>query len=161
MRGSLRWTLLSCGSVPWAGARTRREIQMCGAHIQKNHTQGLQQACAFAARTATELPKNPACQALQCKGPCFLPHHMLCTAALTSTIPPIPCLDRPEKPDRDTEHVCLYSKLLSISSALIFFFFAIKIFQKEKTIPPPSLSLPAMFPRCQLISDAQLVHSHL
>lgn len=136
-----------------------------GAHVQKQHTQGLQQACAFAARTATELPKNPACQVLQCKGPCLLPYHMLCTAALTSTTPPIPCSDRPEKLGRDTEHVCLYSKLPTVSSAQphpLSFFFAIKIFQKEKKkIPPPSLSLPAMFPRCQLISDAQLVHSHL
>lgn len=41
------------------------------------------------------------------------------------------------------------------------FFLLINFFKMEKKIPPPSPSLPATFPRCQLISDAQLVHSHL
>lgn len=43
----------------------------------------------------------------------------------------------------------------------LFFVCYYIFFKMEKEIPPPSLSLPATFPRCQLISNAQLVHSHL
>lgn len=118
---------------------------------------------AFAARATMELPKTPVWPvAISPSARGSAVSHPTCCAAAPS--PTTPCSGRPAEPGRDTVHICLYFKLRTVSPTPFFVVVVviIKIFQKGiKTIPPPSPSLPATFPRCQLISDAQLVHSHL
>lgn len=101
--------------------------------------------CCKGSRGAAKNPSMANAAVPQCKEPCFLPPCMLCTAALSSIVAPIPCLGRPAEPGKDTVHVCLHFKLPTFSPALFFYF--IKIFQKGKKNPCPFPVPPCHVPK--------------